>query len=263
MKQVRTEIAHTHCIAEHTHLVRLPCPAIAKEILPGQFVMVKLPGDDPLLGRAFALFDTDGETLDIAFHVVGKMTAELAKAQAGQAVEVWGPLGKPFPLEFDSDEVNLAAGGIGVTPFGAYTRYLRGHKFGNRKIKRKVKAVRLFYGVRNSKMLIRDLDDFGAEVHIATEDGSTGFKGYVTQLMDKAGIKGPVVACGPVPMLKAVAELAAKRNWECHVSLETPMACGFGACFSCVTKVKTDDGWDYKRTCVDGPTFNANSLVWD
>ena len=90
-----------------------------------------------------------------------------------------------------------------------------------------------------------------------------GFKGFVTQLLESHGKTGPLVGCGPEPMLHALVRLAAKWGVPCQVSLETPMACGVGICFSCVTKVKTADGWDYKRVCVDGPAFDAGQLAWE
>jgi len=99
-------------------------------------------------------------------------------------------------------------------------------------------------------------------VHLASDDGSLGFWGYVTQLLEKHHPDGALVGCGPEPMLHTLAKLAAAWGVLCHVSLETPMACGFGACFSCVTKVKTEDGWDYRRVCVDGPLFDAACLKW-
>ena len=123
----------------------------------------------------------------------------------------------------------------------------------------------LYYGVRTAA-LAAGVDDFraaGVEVKLASDDGTLGTKGFVTQLLAADGAGGPVVGCGPEPMLHALAKLTAGWDVSCHVSLETPMACGVGACFSCVTKVTADDGWDYKRVCVDGPVFEAKSLVWE
>ena len=91
---------------------------------------------------------------------------------------------------------------------------------------------------------------------------SLGEKGFVTQVLERHGAPDHVVGCGPEPMLHALAGLAARWQVPCDVSLETPMACGVGICFSCVTKVKTPDGWDYKRVCIDGPVFDAAGLDW-
>jgi dihydroorotate dehydrogenase electron transfer subunit len=259
-------------LAERTFRIRLECPELAAAIRPGQFVMLRLPGTtDPLLGRPFALYDTalDGDTpvaVDVVYLVVGKMTARLAELGAGDALQVWGPLGKPFLDVGEPERVALVAGGIGQTPFLAYTRQLLGTRgFGGDPPRPRTKRVALYYGVRTAA-LAAGVDDFraaGADVHLASDDGSVGTKGFVTQLLEAHGPTGPLVGCGPEPMLHALAKLAATWAVPCQVSLETPMACGVGICFSCVAKVRTAGGWDYARVCTDGPCFDAAQLVWE
>ena len=121
---------------------------------------------------------------------------------------------------------------------------------------------RLYYGIRTASLAagVEDFQRAGATVHLASDDGSVGSRGFVTDLLARDNPPGPWIGCGPEPMLHALTKLASARGVTCHVSLETPMACGFGVCFSCVTKVKTADGWDYKRVCVDGPVFDAAEL---
>jgi dihydroorotate dehydrogenase electron transfer subunit len=259
-------------LARQTYRVRLHCPELARRIRPGQFLMLRLPdGSDPLLGRPFALYDTvlDGQgqsaAIDVVYLVVGKLTGLLARLRAGDRVDVWGPLGNGF-LDLDHVEhVGLVAGGIGQTPFLAWARDLLGQRgYGGRPARRAARRVSLYYGVRTAD-LAAGVDDFraaGAEVHLASDDGSLGFRGFVTQLLEKEGLPQHVVGCGPEPMLRALAELARSRQVPCHLSLETPMACGVGICFSCVTRVRTPDGWDYRRVCVDGPVFDAAQLAW-
>jgi dihydroorotate dehydrogenase electron transfer subunit len=260
-------------LAERTYRIRLECPEIAAAIRPGQFLMLRLPGrTDPLLGRPFALYDTvldpTGKPmgLDVVYLVVGKMTGLLAQVQAGEPLEVWGPLGNGFP-EFEAQEqVSFVAGGIGQTPFLAYARELLGTRgYAGRPARQVAEKVTLYYGVRQVSLAagVEDFRKGGCEVKLASDDGSIGTKGFVTQLLANDRPSGPIVACGPEPMLHALHSLTAEWPNPCYVSLETPMACGFGACFSCVTKVKTEEGWDYRRVCVEGPVFDASCLAWD
>lgn len=258
-------------LADRTYRVRLDCPDVAAAIRPGQFVMLRLPDtSDPLLGRPFALYDTvlddAGKPVgfDVVYLVVGKMTGKLTGVAVGESLAVWGPLGRPFLDVGTPEHVALVAGGIGQTPFLAYTRELLGARgYGGDAPRKRTDKVSLYYGVRTAA-LAAGVDDFraaGAEVHLASDDGSVGFRGFVTQLLESHGRTGPLVGCGPEPMLHALRRLAARWDAPCQVSLETPMACGVGICFSCVTKVKTPDGWDYKRVCVDGPAFDAAQLA--
>jgi dihydroorotate dehydrogenase electron transfer subunit len=260
-------------LADRTYRVRLDCPDIAAAIRPGQFVMLRLPNTtDPLLGRPFALYDTVLDQagrpvgFDVVYLVVGKMTGRLTAVTPGSSLEVWGPLGKPFLDVGTPDPVTLVAGGIGQTPFLAFARELLGTRgYGGDAPRKRTAAVSLYYGVRTASLAagVEDFRAAGVDVHLASDDGSVGAKGFVTQLLESHGKTGPLVGCGPEPMLHALTRLAAKWGVPCQVSLETPMACGVGACFSCVTKVRTPDGWDYRRVCVDGPVFDATGLLWE
>lgn len=258
-------------LARDTWRVRVQAPTLAASIRPGQFLMLRLPGhSDPLLGRPFALYDVAGSAIDIVYLVVGKVTGLMTQLRPGDAVEVWGPLGNGFqPLATD-DHVALVAGGIGQTPFLAYVRQLLGkHGYGRELAQQRVRRVSLFYGVRSAELAagVEDFRHAGAEVNLASDDGSLGFKGFVTDLLARSASDGSapghIVGCGPEPMLRALAALAQRLAIPCHLSLETPMACGLGICFSCVTRVGTADGWDYRRVCIDGPVFDAATLRWD
>ena len=273
MHQLTAKVSENVRLAERTFRIRLHCPAVAASIRPGQFVMLRLPGrSDPLLGRPFALYDTvldaSGRAvgIDVAYLVIGKMTGELATLSAGDELHIWGPLGQPFKDVGTPEQVTFVAGGIGQTPFLAYARELLGDRgFGGDRPRLRTDRVRLYYGVRTAE-LAAGVDDFraaGVTVHLASDDGSVGFPGYVTQLLEDHGRTGPLVGCGPEPMLKELTRIAGPWDVPCQVSLETPMACGVGVCFSCVARVRTSDGeWDYQRVCVDGPVFDARQLVW-
>jgi len=264
-------------IATRTWLLRLEAPELARRILPGQFVMVRMNrASDPLLGRPFALYDIwtgpDGQPagMEIVYLEMGRATRQLPGCRPGEKIGIWGPLGFPFPEPATTaKKVFLVAGGIGQTPFLAHARELLGQVgYGGQPARHRGVEVHLVYGAR-SHDFHAGLDDFassGASIHLATDDGSAGFHGRVTQCLEPllSGLPGEIhlFGCGPEPMLEALSALAKRRNLLCHVSLETPMACGLGICFSCVTKVKTPEGWDYRRVCVDGPVFEASQLVW-
>lgn len=264
-------------LARDTYRLRFEAPTIARRITPGQFVMVRLAGiDDPLLGRAFALYDCDpsGGWIDVVYLVHGKLTTALAPRQPGDRVEVWGPLGNGFVGAGERVERLIAvAGGIGYTPFLAVAKEALGAKTYGEPCARAplgADAVTLCYGVRTAELLAGEeaFRSAGVDLRVASDDGSIGHHGLVTDLLRQAlaetnGVSRRVLACGPEPMMQAAAEACASAGARCEVSLETPMACGLGVCFSCVAKVTQPDGeWDYKRTCVEGPVFDASQIVW-
>ncbi|HVX10528.1 MAG TPA: dihydroorotate dehydrogenase electron transfer subunit [Pirellulales bacterium] len=273
-------VAENVCLARDTYRVRFLAPRIAERIVPGQFVMVRLAGyDDPLLGRPLALYDTvlggNGEPIgiDLVYLVTGKLTGKLAAFTSGQKLDVWGPLGNGFSPQ-PARHLILVAGGIGQTPFVAMTREaLRGRSYGNSpRMASAADRVTLCYGARTVEYLagIEDFERAGATVRLSTDDGSAGKHGLVTTLLDEALAAEAdlaecrVLCCGPEPMMAAVAKLAARYGVRCEVSLETPMACGIGICFTCVARVRDEQGgWDYRRTCVEGPVFDARSIFFD
>jgi dihydroorotate dehydrogenase electron transfer subunit len=271
-------------LAAHTYAVRVRCPELAQALRPGQFFMIRpAGGTDPLLGRPFAVYDivSDGahaekNCLEFAYHTIGKMTGLMSHWSGGEPVELWGPLGNGFPLP-QVQHLLCVGGGIGYTPFLAVAKEAAGvQQYGQpaRTLTPPCRKISFCYGVQ-TKSLRADLSDFsdipGLEIHLATDDGSEGHRGFVTDLVEKLIHPGSLdrpgagYCCGPEPMMHAVARLCSKYAVPCWLSLETPMACGFGACFSCVTKVRTgagDSDWDYRRTCIEGPIFPAEMLVF-
>ncbi len=270
-------------LARDTYRLRLASPDLAERIRPGQFLMLRLPDrNDPLLGRAFALYDTvldhagQPVAVDLAYLVVGKMTGLMAKLSPGDPVDVWGPLGNGFPAYTGVEHLTLVAGGIGQTPFPALLKRVLGKQgYAGQPVGREVERVSFYWGVRTADYF-GGLEAFeGAAVSLSTDDGSRGFKGFVTQLVERdlrlnpgrqpiAESRKPLhlVGCGPEPMMHALSEVASRCRASCDVSLETPMACGIGVCFSCVTRVRLDRQWDYRRVCVEGPVFDAARIVW-
>lgn len=276
--QARVRLVENVQLARGTYRLRFECPEIARRFVPGQFLMLRMADiNDPLLGRPLALYDTILDSagvpiaIDVVYATLGKMTTRLALSKPGDAFDVWAPLGNGFPA-IATDHLIMVAGGIGQTPFLALGQEYLGHRtYGDppRSMPRATKAT-LCYGVRSAD-LVAGLDDFQAarfDVRLASDDGAIGHHGLVTDVLanvldESRDENRLVVCCGPEPMMEAVAELCRANEVHCVVSLETPMACGIGICFSCVAKVRQPDGsWDWKRTCVEGPIFDAQKIVW-
>ncbi len=268
-------VAENVQVARDTYRIRFACPEIARRIVPGQFVMLRLAGcNDPLLGRPLALYDVAPDAagkphfLDIVYLVVGKMTRLLPEFLAESRLEAWGPLGNGFPPT-PTEHLVMVAGGIGQTPFLALARECLGlHAYGDlpRQVPRAEK-VTLCYGARSRESLacVEDFRRVGVAVQLSTDDGSLGHRGLVTELIrpvvEKSEWACRIVCCGPEAMMEATAEIARELGLPCQVSLESPMACGLGICFSCVMKIRdASGGWDYRRTCVEGPVFEAEDV---
>ena len=271
----RVTVEENTQIACDTYRLRFRCPELARSIVPGQFLMLRLAGfDDPLLGRPLALYDTvvdDGDAvgIDVVYLVQGKLTTRLARLGKGAALEVWGPLGNGFEPQ-PAEHLVMVAGGIGQTPFVALAQeHLGKRHYGNppRHVATGLR-VTLCYGARSQRYLagVEDFERLGVEVRTSTDDGTAGHHGLVTELLQEVLAESPscrVVCCGPEKMMERVAEITLARSVPCQVSLETQMACGIGICFSCVARVRGADGaWDYRRTCVEGPVFDAAQIEW-
>ncbi|MBI4827497.1 MAG: dihydroorotate dehydrogenase electron transfer subunit [Nitrospinae bacterium] len=224
-------------------------------ITPGQFVMIRCgDGLDPLLRRPMSVADfaPDGSRLGLLIQQKGKGTELLAELQAGAHVDVIGLFGNGF--DPPRGRVWMVAGGTGIAPFMGYVQTHRAQ----------AGSLTVFLGARSAEsLLMRDVFERAhVALRIATDDGSAGHHGLVTALLEKAlANETPpemILACGPEPMMTAVAALAARRGVPCGVSLEARMACGFGACLGCVTKVKGPEL--YVTVCQKGPVFDAAQI---
>ncbi|MBU1146819.1 MAG: dihydroorotate dehydrogenase electron transfer subunit [Candidatus Omnitrophica bacterium] len=260
MKDIKAKILSNKKIGNGYYKLMLDAPYIAQAAKPGQFVQVRCSdGLDPLLRRPFSIHRVTGQRptgngptrIEILYEVIGKGTEILSKKRKGKFLDVLGPLGNGFTLPRKPKTENRATiitGGIGVAPMVFLAERL-------------AKKPTVLIGARTKDLILceKDFKDMGAEVHIATDDGSQGHKGFVPELLgtrDK-GQGTRVYACGPNAMLKSVTDICKKRKLECEVSLEETMACGIGACLGCAVKMK--DGTS-KLACKDGPVFNANNF---
>lgn len=227
--------------------------------------------DGPLLRRPFSIHDADpaGEQIALLYEIRGRGTAALANRRPGEELDLLGPLGKGFAIP-DSPDMSLllVGGGIAVAPLYFLARFLAG--------RRSLERATVLIGARTSEMLLckAGFGAIGADVKVATDDGTAGYHGFVTGLMheyvESINQAHPpmVYACGPMLMLAAAADIARVHNLACQVSAEAKMACGIGACMSCVIKVRPDaqasgGSFKYARVCKEGPVFDAHEVIWE
>jgi dihydroorotate dehydrogenase electron transfer subunit len=252
MKMLREDIFRMTILSEY----------ISSNAMPGQFVHVKCGDDSEMLLRrpiSIAFADRERKTFDIIFQVKGKGTGHLAGKKAGDSIDIMGPLGKPFDISESNKNIAVVGGGIGIFPLLFLLNEMS-----------KSQRTVSYLGFR-SKDLIVLADDFSrlcSRLEIATEDGSEGYKGFVTSILENhlpSENFDMIYTCGPVPMLKKVSKIAENFGVLCQVSLEQRMGCGIGTCLvcSCKTKVKDKDDWKYSRVCKDGPVFWSSDIIFD
>jgi dihydroorotate dehydrogenase electron transfer subunit len=265
---VEARVISNQRLSADYNVLALDAPAIAASVDPGQFVMLKArPGLEPLLRRPFSVFeilrDAAGRPtgLSVLSKRIGTSTAQIYDAQVGDTVACLGPLGRPFTVATPDREVLMVAGGVGLAPFISLAEALA------------ARGVRptLIYGARTAAELfyLNAFDRLGVRLELATEDGSRGTRGRVTVPLAAALAQTTdpdrvlIQACGPEPMLAAVAHLSARHRARCEVSVERVMGCGMGGCYSCVVPVRTPRGPHHVRSCISGPVFDAATLVWE
>ena len=231
--------------------------ALSRITQPGQFFTVRCSnGMNPLIRRPFGVHRIKGKgVLEILYKVVGPATELLSKKKTGDMLDIIGPLGNGFPLRTTNHERRttiLVAGGHGVAPLVELASRLAN--------------TVVFMGAKTEAEAVceRDFQKLGAEVHIATEDGSKGHKGLVTDLLKdflrntQSARRTTIYACGPNAMLKAIAKIAAAKKIKAYGSFEEHLACGVGSCYGCA--IRTKDG--YRRICHDGPVFDLREIIW-
>jgi dihydroorotate dehydrogenase electron transfer subunit len=236
-------------------------PAIAPRVQPGQFAHVRIPPlKDALLRRPFSIYQVAGDTFSLLYKIVGKGTDVLARMKAGEELNAIGPLGHGFTVPPPGGETPLlVAGGYGMAAL---------HLLAERSPQKGI----VFVGGRRRVDILCEAEfrALGWDVRVATEDGSYGEKGLVTQplLAELRNSKletrnSKLFACGPTPMLKAVGQIAGAFNLPAELSLDEHMCCGVGVCLTCVIPIKSGAGWEYQRTCTEGPVFDARDIAWE
>lgn len=238
----------------------LLAPVLAAAAAPGHFVMLRVSSNlDPLLARPFGISSVISKrSIELYYRVAGRGTTLLTTVEKGQLLSVIGPLGNGFPAPDKAVTPLLVAGGSGFPPLLYFADW-----YG--------KQARLFVGSRDKDCLppaavMKDLHSRTKSIHYATEDGSRGVCGFVTDSL--AGYvarptrgEAPVIyACGPHAMLESVSRLAAEHSIPCYVSMEERMACGLGVCMGCSVSMKAGG---YKRVCKEGPVFDSREIDWN
>lgn len=233
--------------------------------LPGQFLHVRCSHEHyPLLRRPFSVYTERArgrETeLDILYTVVGLGTRELAALNKGDPVTLMGPLGVPFEDNPDAERLLMVAGGVGIVPFLIFCEFLKRKDSG--------RAITLLFGGRTHEHLygLERFEKLGIDVELATDDGSRGRRGFVTDLLRRhltarKGRAVQVYTCGPEVMMDRVILMTRAAGVPCMASLEKRMGCALGACAACVTRVVDGDDWRYSRICIEGPVYDADRLV--
>lgn len=260
LEQTVQIVSHERDADSYFRLV-LHAPRIAPLIQPGQFAHVRiLPLKDALLRRPFSIFQVAGDTFSILYKNAGKGTDALSRMRAGEKLSVIAPLGHGFTIPKTGEETPLlVAGGYGMAAM-----FLLAQRSPQKGI--------VFVGGRRRVDILceKDFTEIGWEVRVTTEDGSHGEKGLVTQpLIAEIGKrKGEsrnfkLFACGPTGMLKAVGKIAEEFNLPAELSMDEHMCCGTGVCLTCVIPVKSGDGWEYQRTCTEGPVFDSRQIIWE
>ena len=258
--QEYSEVLVNEQIARNVYLMRLRAPRIARACRPAQFVQVLTDaGQSPYLRRPFSALRTDPDagSIEVVYDAIGEGTCRMAAAAPGHRLDLLGPLGRPF-VPPATGRVLLVAGGVGLVPLAFMAWY---HE------ERRKDMVFLMGAASKSRMPGMDrVIPSDLRRRLATDDGSFGHKGPVTDLIPEHALQvgTQVLTCGPHAMMARVAEIAADRGLPCQASLENHMACGFGACVGCVVEYREADREDhrYRRVCIEGPVVDAHAIVW-
>lgn len=226
----------------------------------GQFVNITC-GKGSFLNRPFSIAECSGTTAVIIVKVVGRSSQYLSTLAQGNVVAMLGPLGRGFPT-FTESRIVYLGGGCGIPPLLFHASLMPGERNNHNSI--------IFAGFRNGSEVIleKEFEAYGVDFRVATEDGSRGEQGLVTDILkkylDSYTGKCIIFACGPVPMLKVASEISKIKSIKCYLCLESYMACGFGVCNGCVQAVrKKDEQTEYVKVCTHGPVFNSENIIWE
>ena len=259
---LQTVILSNEAVAEAHYLLRCECPEIAQHARPGQFVHVMISQDTGmLLRRPFTIYTVKGNEITMLYQIIGEGTQRLSEMLVGEPLQVLGPLGNTFDFTTKPEPAILVGGGAGIASLMLLAVALR---------KNGIQTLGLVGAQRHARLLsVKDLESIDIDVHVATDDGSIGHHGYVTDILtdlleNTAWQRPTVYACGPHRMLAAVAEITADFEVPTQIAMENRMGCAMGVCLGCVCPVRIDmNTIEYQRVCTEGPVFNASDIAWD
>lgn len=266
MVQIDAKILENREIAPERYKMVLSAPQIARQAKPGQFIHVRVSKSfPPLLRRPFSVHRLEGQKIELLYKVVGEGTKILSGKKRGEYLDILGPLGNGYRLPSATSKVSdiiLVAGGTGVASLLFLAESIS--------VPDSELSILVLIGAKSREELLSEGDfrRLGCRVEVATENGTKGYKGLASNLLEKflplSGDRAKllVFACGPPEMLKRIREISRRHRFPCQVSLEERLACGVGACLGCVVKAKGST-YTYKRVCKDGPVFDAGELIWE
>ena len=282
MFQLKAKIISNKHIKDRYFICVVDAGKIAKVAGPGQFIQVRVDSSlDPLLRRPLGVHSVHGRNVEIMYEAIGPATRILAQRETGEYLDIIGPLGNGFDYEprvASCDSRVLVAGGMGVAPLFFLAERLTEARARSSKSK-----ILVLIGARTKEQVLceKEFKELGCDVKIATDDGSRGFKGKVTDLLEgllrvtSYKLRVTVYACGPRPMLREISRISRTCKMPAQISLEEHMSCGIGACMGCVVKIKKSllagrqerskvkNDFEYKRVCKEGPVFDAQDVIWD
>ena len=258
----RTTILSNEEVAEAHYLLRCECAEIAQHARPGQFVHVMISQDTGmLLRRPFTIYTVERHEITMLYQIIGDGTKQLSQMPEGAPLQILGPLGNTFNLATKPEPAILVGGGAGIASLMLLAVALRAND---------TQTFGLVGAQHRARLLsVSDLESIGIGVHIATDDGSIGHHGYVTEILtdllrETKWHRPTIYACGPHGMLAVVTKIATDFEVPAQIAMENRMGCAMGVCLGCVCPVRVaPNRVEYQRVCTEGPVFNATDIAWD
>ncbi len=257
-----TTILSNEKVAEDHYLLRCECSDIAQYAQPGQFIHVLISnGSGLLLRRPFTIYTVDGRHLTMLYQIIGEGTQRLSELRSGTSIQVLGPLGNTFDIADNPNPAILVGGGAGIASLMLLAVSLRAQG---------IETFGMIGAQHRERLLsVDDLEAIGVSVQIATDDGSVGYHGFVTDILTdiltENDLNRPTIyACGPHGMLAAVSQITSEFGVSTQVAMENRMGCAMGVCLGCVCPVRIGENRiEYQRVCTEGPVFNAAEIAWE